>query len=127
MLSVTFDDWGGAGPMTLTFPSNSAGPGPHSVGAVGLKFYKLSAEIAVPFRVILIPIFHTCVWQCFMFSELRKDWRRRIGPSATADHLRDYNNGAGIGNNTTGIGDNSAEIGDDATGIVDIAAKVTPC
>ena len=55
MLSVTFDDRGGAGPMTLTFPSTLAGPGPHSVA---LKFYK-SAEIAVPLRVILIPIFHT--------------------------------------------------------------------
>ena len=40
--------------------------------------------------------------------------------SATADCLRDRNNG-------TGIGDNSAEIGDDAAGIVDIAEKVIPC
>ena len=56
MLSVTFDDQGGVGPMTLTFPSTLAGPGPHSAP---LKFYIYSAEIAIPFRVILIPVFHT--------------------------------------------------------------------
>ena len=59
-------------------------------------------------------------WQCFMiFSELRNDQRRRIDDRAAADHLKDRDNAAGIG-------DNSAEIGDDAAGIVDIAAKVTP-
>ena len=58
MLSVTFDDRGGAGQMTLTFPSTSAGPGPHSAS---LKFYTYSAEIAIPLRVILIPVFHTCL------------------------------------------------------------------
>ena len=56
MLSVTFDDRGGAGPMTVTFPLNSAGPGPHSAP---LKFYIYSAEIAIPLRVILIPVFLT--------------------------------------------------------------------
>ena len=45
-----------------------------------------------------------------MFSELRNDRRRPIGP---ADRLRDR--------------DNSAEIGDGAAGIVDIAANVIPC
>ena len=54
MLSVIF--WAGAVPMTLTFPSTSAGPGPHSAP---LKFYIYSAEIAIPLRVILIPVFHT--------------------------------------------------------------------
>ena len=55
MLSVTFDDQGGTGPMTLTFLSSSAGPGPHSAP---LKFYIYSAEIAIPLRVIMIPVFH---------------------------------------------------------------------
>ena len=45
--------------------------------------------------------------------------RRRIDDRAAADHLKDCDNAAGIG-------DNSAEIGDDAAGIVNIAAKVTP-
>ena len=58
MLSFTFDERGGAGPMTVTFPSTSAGPGPHSAT---LKFYIYSAEIAIPLRVILIPVFHTWV------------------------------------------------------------------
>ena len=40
--------------------------------------------------------------------------------SPAADHLRDRDNAAGIG-------DNTAEIGDDAAGIADIAAKVIPC
>ena len=57
MLSVGFNDRGGVGPMTLTFPSTSAGPGPHSAP---LKVYIYSAEIAIPLRVILIPVFHTC-------------------------------------------------------------------
>ena len=47
-----------------------------------------------------------------MFSESRNN-------AATADRLRDHDNGAGIG-------DNSAEIGDGAAGIVDIAANVIP-
>ena len=47
--------------------------------------------------------------------------------SATADHLRDLDNAAGIGDNSAEIIDNSAETGDDAAGIVDIAAKVIPC
>ena len=57
-----------------------------------------------------------------MSSELRTDqhW-------ATADHLRDRDNAARIGNNVAGIGDNSTEIGDDAAGIVTITAKVIPC
>ena len=60
------------------------------------------------------------VWQCFIiFSELRKDRRRRIDDRAAADRLNDRDNAAGIGNNY-------AEIGDDAAGIIDIAAKVTP-
>ena len=54
MLSVTFDDWGGAG-LTLTFPLTSAGPGPTSAA---LKFYTFSAEIAIPLRLMLIPVFH---------------------------------------------------------------------
>ena len=57
MLSMTFDDRGGAGPITLTFHSTSAGPGPHSAP---LKFYIYSVEIAIPLMVILIPVFHTC-------------------------------------------------------------------
>ena len=48
-------------------------------------------------------------------------------PCATADHLRDRDNAAGIRDNAAGISDNSAEIGDDVAGIVDIVTKVTPC
>ena len=56
--------------------------------------------------------------QCFMmFSESHNDRRRRIGDSTAADHLRD-------GDNAAGIGDNSAEI---ATVIVDIAGNVITC
>ena len=55
MLSVTFDDRGGAGLMTLTFPLTSAGPGPTSAA---LKFYTFSAEIAIPLKLMLIPVFH---------------------------------------------------------------------
>ena len=54
MLSITFDDWGGSG-LTLTFPLTSAGPGPTSAA---LKFYIFSAEIAIPLRLMLIPVFH---------------------------------------------------------------------
>ena len=57
MLSVTFDDRGGAGLMTLTFPLTSAGPGPTSAA---LKFYIFSAEIAIPLMLMLIPVFHPC-------------------------------------------------------------------
>ena len=46
--------------------------------------------------------------------------RATIGDGAAADHLRDRDNVAGIG-------DNSAEIGDGAAGIVDITANVIPC
>ena len=46
---------GAVGPMTLTFPSTSAGPGPTSAA---LKFYKYFAEIAIPLRLMLIPVFH---------------------------------------------------------------------
>ena len=45
-----------ASPITLTFPSTS--PGPHPL-SIHLKFYIYYAEIAVPLRVILIPVFHT--------------------------------------------------------------------
>ena len=55
MLSVTFNDRGGAGLMTLTFPLTSAGPRPTSAA---LKFYIFSAEIAIPLRLMLIPVFH---------------------------------------------------------------------
>ena len=55
MLSVTYDERGGAGLMTLTFPLTSAGPGPTSAD---LKFYIFSAEIAIPLRLMLIPVFH---------------------------------------------------------------------
>ena len=55
MLSVTFDDRGGTGLMTLTFPLTSAGPRPTSAA---LKFYIFSAEIAIPLRLMLIPVFH---------------------------------------------------------------------
>ena len=41
--------------MTLTFPLTSAGPGPTSAA---LKFYIFSAEIAIPLRLMLIPVFH---------------------------------------------------------------------
>ena len=47
---------GAVGPMTLTLPSTSAGPGPTSAA---LKFYIYSAEIAIPPRLMLIPVFHT--------------------------------------------------------------------
>ena len=46
--------------------------------------------------------------------------RTTICIHAAADHLRDSDNAAGIG-------DNSAEIGDDAKWIIDIAVKVIPC
>ena len=55
MLSVTFNDRGGAGLMTLTFPLTSAGPGPTSAA---LKFYIFSAEIAIPLWLMPIPVFH---------------------------------------------------------------------
>ena len=41
--------------MTLTFPLTSAGPGPTSAA---LKFCIFSAEIAIPLRLMLIPVFH---------------------------------------------------------------------
>ena len=69
-----------------------------------------------------------------MFSESRKDRRRRISARGAADRLRDRDNVAGIGDNSAEIGDNSAEIGDNsaeigdgAAGIVDIGANVIPC
>ena len=43
-----------------------------------------------------------------------------IVTSATANHFRDSNNAAGIG-------DNAAEIDDDTPGIVDITGKVIQC
>ena len=55
MLSVTFDDRRGAGLMTLTFLLTSAVPGPTSAA---LKLYIFSAEIAIPLRLMLIPVFH---------------------------------------------------------------------
>ena len=54
-LSVTLDDQGGAGLMTLTFPLTLAGPGSTSAA---LKLYIFSAEIAIPLRLMLIPVFH---------------------------------------------------------------------
>ena len=58
---------------------------------------------------------------CFkMFSESLNDRHRHIGDRAAADHLRDRDN-------TAGIGDNSAEIGYGAAWIVDIAANMIPC
>ena len=62
-----------------------------------------------------------------MFSESRNNRRCRNGDRVAADHLRDRENAAGIGDNSTGIGDNSAEIRDGAAGIVDIAVNVIPC
>ena len=47
---------GAVGPMTLTFPLTSTGPGPTSAA---LKFYIYSAEIAIRLRLMLIPVFHT--------------------------------------------------------------------
>ena len=47
---------GAAGLMTLTFLSTSPG---QRLFSIHLKFYIYSAEIAVPLRVILIPVFHT--------------------------------------------------------------------
>ena len=41
--------------LTLTFPLTSAGSGPTSTA---LKFYVFSAEIAIPLRLMLIPVFH---------------------------------------------------------------------
>ena len=57
---------GAVGPMTLTFPSTS-GPGPTSAA---LKFYMYSAEIAILLRLMLIPVFHTGVLQCFQCSRM---------------------------------------------------------
>ena len=63
MLSITFDDRGGAGLMTLTFLLTSAGPVPTSAA---LKFYIFSTEIAIPLRLMLIPVFHPgCSSSCF--------------------------------------------------------------
>ena len=62
-----------------------------------------------------------------LFSESLNDRRRRIGARAAADHLRDRDHAAGIGNNSAKIGDNFAKIGDGAAGIVDIASNVIPC
>ena len=39
-----------------------------------------------------------------MFSESRKDRRRRIGDRAAADRLKDRDNAAGIGDNSSEIG-----------------------
>ena len=55
MLSACINDRGGVGLMTLTLPFTSAGPGPTSAA---LKFYIFSAEIAIPLRLMLIPVFH---------------------------------------------------------------------
>ena len=49
-----------------------------------------------------------------------------VAASATADHLRDRGNAAGIADNSAEI-DYSAKIGDGSAGIVDIAANVIPC
>ena len=69
------------------------------------------------------------VWQCLVSHATIG-----IAASATADHLWNRDNAAGIvansaeiGNNSVEIGDNSAEIGDAAAGIINIAAKVIPC
>ena len=59
-----------------------------------------------------------------MFSESRNDRNRR---RAAADHLRDRDNVAGIGDNPAEMDNNYAEICDDTIGIVDIAATVIPC
>ena len=45
----------GRGLWPWLFPFTSAGPGPTSVA---LKFYIFSAEIAIPLRLMLIPVFH---------------------------------------------------------------------
>ena len=55
-----------------------------------------------------------------MFREFRNDRRRLIGDCVAANHLRDRDNAARIG-------DKSAEFCDDAAGIIDIAANVIPC
>ena len=72
-VSVTFDDRGGAGLMTLTFPLTSAGPGPTSAA---LKFYIFSAKIAIPLRLMLIPVFHPGLWLAIsaFFFENYADW-----------------------------------------------------
>ena len=49
-----------------------------------------------------------------IISESRNDRHRRSGDRAAADHLRDRDNAAGIGDNSSEIGDNYAEIGDNA-------------
>ena len=54
MLSATFDDRGG-GANDLPFPWTSPASRPFSAA---LKFYKFSMKIAIPLRVILIPLFH---------------------------------------------------------------------
>ena len=55
-----------------------------------------------------------------MFSESRNYRQCRIADRTAADHLRDRDNAAGIGDNFT-------EIGDDTTGIFDIPGKVILC
>ena len=50
----------------------------------------------------------------------------RIGNRAVANHLRDHNNAAVIGDNAAEIVNNAAEIGNNVKGISEIATKVIP-
>ena len=75
----------------------------------------------------------TMFYKCFMVFHNVLRCLEIHAPIGIADHLRDHDNAAGIGDNTAGIGDNatgignnSAQINDNTTGIVDIAAKVIP-
>ena len=72
MLSVTFDAQGGAGPMTLTFLSTSAGSGPHSAP---LKFYIYSAEIAIPLRSTESTTWSTQQINLWPTSHFRPKWK----------------------------------------------------
>ena len=84
--------------MTLTFPLTS--PGPRQLSAP-IKFYILSAEIAIPLRVILIH-----------FAYLLEDRFRKstyISMILSVTHLRSYTNSA-IAGNSAPISPESADV-----------------
>ena len=101
----------GAGPMILPFPWTSPAPWPFSAA---LKFYKFSVEIAIPLRVILIPVFHYgCRWGRWVLGRWVELWMggREIDGggnfgksthistiSNSVTHLRSYTNSAIAGN-----------------------------
>ena len=71
----------------------------------------------------VLHVFHDVLLCLTMFYDVYRvaQWSAsRINDRMAADHLRDHDNAAGIG-------DNSAEIGDGAAVIVDITTNVIPC